>query len=118
MQASKTNSSGAASLCGMLGMISIGLCLYCTIQVPVQKIQTPDAIRKSGALIDISGLDQKKKSELDFYVGQILYNDEVSLATHKNIWPASTMGFLLIGVGNILLAYMLRKDSTQTFIDV
>jgi hypothetical protein len=118
MQASKTNSSGAASLCGMLGIISIGLCLYCTIQVPVRKIQTPDAIRNIGALIDISSLDQKKKSELDFYVGQILNNDEDSLATHKKIWPVSTMGFLLIGVGNILLAYMLRKDTAQTFIDI
>jgi hypothetical protein len=118
MQASKINSSVAASLCGMLGIISIGLCLYCTIQVPVQKIKTPDAIRKSSALVDISELDEKKKSELDFYVGQILYNDEVSLATHKNIWPASTIGFLLIGVGNIFLAYKLGKDTAKTFIDI
>ena len=113
MQANKTKSSGVAFLCALLGIISIGLFLYCVIQVPVRKIQTSDALQKSSALIDISALDKKKKDELDFYIGQILYNDEVSLATHKNIWPASTMGFLLIGAGNIFLAFLLKNTTPE-----
>ena len=103
--------SAAAAICATLGIISIALCLYCLIQVPVIKIKTTDALKESKILIDYASLSEKNKKELDFYVGHISYNDRAFLATHKNIWPASTIGFLFLGLSNLFLARRLNRKT-------
>jgi hypothetical protein len=109
-----TQLKSASRMCAALGIASILLCLFCAVQVPVRKYQTPEAVKAVSKIVDTSKLNPEQKERLDFYVGQILWNDHISLATHRNIWPASTIGFLLIGVLNLLIARWLSKQSSRT----
>jgi len=97
-----------------LGLSALCLSAYCFAQIPLIKHPTAPVIAdlEERFLSDRSRLSPPEVERLDAHLRVLRFNVQALGKTHANLWRAGVLGFLCLGIANLVLAgvaYRKRK---------
>ncbi|WP_019701827.1 hypothetical protein [Paracidovorax oryzae] len=91
------------------GLVSLALCAFCLMHIPVIKVSTPSAVAYIETSMDGKGLVESERKMVDFELDQILFNDSRYRMVHSGLWHAGVYGFGILGSIHLLLGLVMVR---------
>lgn len=94
-----------------LALLALSLATYCFVQIPLIKHPTAAVISdlEDRFLADRSQLSQSEAERLDAHLRVLRFNTKALHTAHTNLWSAGVLGFLGLGIANLVVAGIAYK---------
>lgn len=94
-----------------LALLALSLAAYCFVQIPLIKDPTAAVISnlEDQFLFDRSQLSQPEAERLDAHLRVLRFNTQALNTAHTNLWCAGVLGFLGLGIANLVVAGIAYK---------
>lgn len=91
--------------------MALSLAAYCFVQIPLIKHPTAAVIAdlEDRFLADRSQLSPPEAERFDAHLRVLRFNTQALNATHTNLWRAGVLGFLGLGIANLVVAGVAYK---------
>ncbi|WCM94781.1 hypothetical protein M5C99_08770 [Acidovorax sp. NCPPB 2350] len=96
-----------------LAAVSLCLCAFCLINIPINKVSTQIALGLVDGYIKREDFDKKELELLDFHRKWILMNDQSYASAHRNLWYTGIYGFGGLALLNGLLGVMMLRSERR-----
>lgn len=94
-----------------LALLALFLAAYCFVQIPLIKDPTAAviAVLEGQFPADRSRLSQTEAERLDAHWRVLRFNSQALNTAHTNLWRAGVLGFLGLGIANLVVAGVAYK---------
>ena len=95
-----------------LALLALSLAAYCFVQIPLIKDPTAAVISdlEDQFLANRSQLSQPDAERLDAHLRVVRFNTQALSTAHTNLWLAGVLGFLGLGIANLVVAGVAYKN--------
>ena len=94
-----------------LALLALSLAAYCFVQIPLIKDPIAAVISnlEDQLLADRSKLSQPEAERPDAHLWVLRFDTQALNAAHTNLWRAGVLGFLGLGIANLVVAGVAYK---------
>ena len=95
-----------------LALLALSLAAYCFVQIPLIKDPTAAVISnlENQFLANRSQLSKPEAERLDAHLRVLRFNTQALNTAHTNLWLAGVLGFLGLGIANLVVAGVAYKN--------